>query len=984
MILRPSDQHPSPDAGAFLRRSARANGAAGLLLTLALALVLAGVLGLGYGYVLKALWAYGLVVLILFSFLPSHGPRTRLGPANQVTLGRGVLTALLIALAGETTTSGVDAGTGAFLAWMALTLALLATLLDGVDGHLARRLGWASPLGARFDMEVDALLIAGLALLLWSLERAGPWVLAAGTLRYLFVAAAFRWPWLGQPLPPSRRRQTVCVVQILTLTLALVPLLPRTWGSLVAGIGLGLLVWSFALDIGWLARRRSAGTPDTGLEAAACHVPVQLHSSSPGVASASGPRPVLASTPSSVLPLSPVPISAPASPAPGGNALVRAVLLFAALGLLNLALSFHGRWPTLGVEWRWEVSPEIAILVLALGLAAGGGCWRPSRRLLGLLAAVLTLLVVVRYFAVMAPALYGRPVNLLAEARYLPDLLPMLLQSAPWPLLLGVPMALLLLLGLIYAVLRWALGRVAGALTAATSRRWLTLGAGASLAIWLAGLASPSLTWGPGFSRPVILELADQVRLAHPALAAGSGVGAGNSAVAAPGLGTGHEPEARAGAAAAAGAGWSPDLPPSNLGRVRGAHVVILFAESYGATTLDQPRLAAALAPARADLAAALTETGRGAVSARVRSPTFAGSSWLTHASFLAGVEVTEYDDYAALLTQDRETLVRRFARAGYRTLAVMPGLRYTWSDGTFYGFEAVLDAQALDYQGPDFGWWRIPDQFTLARLDDRELGGRGEAPAKGSIAEDATPTGAKAKDVAAKDKVASGTTSGGGTTQVVPVAEGGMSGVASDESNMAGVRDDTPRPRFVVVGTISSHAPFHPPPPYQPDWGLVLGPEPFTPPQPQTQTHVQPSHPVQEPSASDLPQHQQQTLLRPASAPLLHDVSPPLRGGENLLSDPGAAYVTTIDYLLRVLAGWLRHRSELDLVLLVIGDHQPLAAVSGEGANWEVPVHLITARPELREAFLAAGFVPGLEPGFPVLGGMADLSRLVLRAFGS
>jgi len=50
------------------------------------------------------------------------------------------------------------------LAWTALTLALLATLLDGVDGHLARRLGWASPLGARLDMEVDALLIAGLAL----------------------------------------------------------------------------------------------------------------------------------------------------------------------------------------------------------------------------------------------------------------------------------------------------------------------------------------------------------------------------------------------------------------------------------------------------------------------------------------------------------------------------------------------------------------------------------------------------------------------------------------------------------------------------------------------------------------------------------------------------------------------------------------------------------------------------------------------------
>ena len=76
--------------------------------------------------------------------------------------------------------------------------------------------------------------------------------------------------------------------------------------------------------------------------------------------------------------------------------------------------------------------------------------------------------------------------------------------------------------------------------------------------------------------------------------------------------------------------------------------------------------------------------------------------------------------------------------------------------------------------------------------------------------------------------------------------------------------------------------------------------------------------------------------------------------------------------------------REDLDLVLLIIGDHQPLAAVSGEGANWEVPVHLITARPALREAFLGAGFVPGLDPGAQVLGGMADLNRTVLRAFNS
>ena len=40
-------------------------------------------------------------------------------------------------------------------------------LLDGVDGRLARKYGASSRFGARFDMEVDAVLICVLALLAW-------------------------------------------------------------------------------------------------------------------------------------------------------------------------------------------------------------------------------------------------------------------------------------------------------------------------------------------------------------------------------------------------------------------------------------------------------------------------------------------------------------------------------------------------------------------------------------------------------------------------------------------------------------------------------------------------------------------------------------------------------------------------------------------------------------------------------------------------
>jgi hypothetical protein len=238
---------------------------------------------------------------------------------------------------------------------------------------------------------------------------------------------------------------------------------------------------------------------------------------------------------------------------------------------------------------------------------------------------------------------------------------------------------------------------------------------------------------------------------------------------------------------------------------------------------------------------------------------------------------VHEGADYALLLTQRRETLVHRFARAGYRTVAIMLGLRSAWPEGAFYGFDTILDARALDYRGPAMGWWRIPDQFSLARLDSTEL-------------------------------------------------------VAADG-----------RPRLAVFPTISSHMPFRPRPPYQPDWVRLLGSNPFDPAE----------------------------LAAALGAP-----------GD--LLDLGRPYADSLDYLFRMLAGWLRQRPDLDLVLLVLGDHQPPAAVSGEGVSWEVPVHAITGRAAVRDALLAEGFVPGLAPRRPALGNLPDLTGVLLRAFDS
>ena len=70
------------------------------------------------------------------------------------------------------------------VAALAMALATVVAVLDGIDGWLARRTGMASDFGARFDMETDAALIMVLALLAWQFGKAGVWVLASGLLRY--------------------------------------------------------------------------------------------------------------------------------------------------------------------------------------------------------------------------------------------------------------------------------------------------------------------------------------------------------------------------------------------------------------------------------------------------------------------------------------------------------------------------------------------------------------------------------------------------------------------------------------------------------------------------------------------------------------------------------------------------------------------------------------------------------------------------------
>jgi phosphatidylglycerophosphate synthase len=170
----------------------------------------------------------------------------RVGYANLVTGGRLILVASLASLVNQPVVPEV--------AWTVVVVSTIAALLDIADGWIARRTGTATAFGARFDMEVDALLIMVLAALAWAWGKAGAWVLLSGLLRYGFVVGGWLLPWLRNPLPPSLRRKTICVVQIVALIVVLGPIVPRPLSTLVAALGLLLLGYSFAVDTRWLWR----------------------------------------------------------------------------------------------------------------------------------------------------------------------------------------------------------------------------------------------------------------------------------------------------------------------------------------------------------------------------------------------------------------------------------------------------------------------------------------------------------------------------------------------------------------------------------------------------------------------------------------------------------------------------------------------------------------------------------------------------------
>jgi phosphatidylglycerophosphate synthase len=75
------------------------------------------------------------------------------------------------------------------------------------------------------------------------------------------------------------------------------------------------------------------------------------------------------------------------------------------------------------------------------------------------------------------------------------------------------------------------------------------------------------------------------------------------------------------------------------------------------------------------------------------------------------------------------------------------------------------------------------------------------------------------------------------------------------------------------------------------------------------------------------------------------------------------AAYGTSIVYAMNTLTSFVQHYGDKNLVLIVLGDHQPLPIVSGHNSNHVVPISIIAHDPKVLQQIGGWGWNSGLRP---------------------
>ncbi len=403
-----------------MRRGIALAAGVGVLAEAVLLAILTVTRGLG-----AAAWVVGIVFALVVNGALALGLR-RAGAsaptaADGVTLARATLVGGVTALVVEGWFAPVAPS-------LLASLAAAAWALDAVDGFVARRLGCATPLGARFDMEIDAWLILGLSVA--AVPLVGAWVLAIGLMHYALLVAGWVAPWLRADLPPRYWNKVVAALQGAALIVVVARVLPRAAAQGVLVIALALLVESFGHQVACLWRRH-VGAP----------------------AAAETRRPI--------------------TPWSAALTVLAGLLLW-----LVLVIPPRIQWMTAAA---WPHAPLVLLALAALALLLP----RAARHAVGGVVGVLVgLLVLVKLLDMGFYRAFDRPVDLLSDAYYFGPGYGVLVDTVGHVAAIALMALLALLVLALLVVFPWAVLRLMRAV-ADRPRAWSARVVGALLTVWV-------------------------------------------------------------------------------------------------------------------------------------------------------------------------------------------------------------------------------------------------------------------------------------------------------------------------------------------------------------------------------------------------------------------------------------------------------------------------------------------------------------------
>ena len=362
-------------------------------------------------------------------------------------------------------------------------------------------------------------------------------------------------------------------------------------------------------------------------------------------------------------------------------------LTFAGLALfLALVLPNHPGALSLSALNRFPL--ELPALLLAM-LALGNRRWIIGLVAGGLLAAVILKLADIGMFIA-----YNRTFNPILDAFLINAGIDLLSDSIGKALTYLAMGAIGVLLALVFVALnrslrlwarlnlpRW--GRICSMIAAIGFSGWAVADAGHHLEYWKFERSPPGTAW----TSRLVVKRAGEIRAATADLVRFSNDAKTDAFANAPGL----------------------------LDQLDGRDVIMIYIESYGRASFDNPLYAPHHLETLKTGQDALERAGFAMRSGWLTSPTAGGQSWLAHGAFASGLWTSDNGRYKAMLASGHKWLFHFAQEAGYRTTAIMPAITMNWPESRKMGFDQVFAAADIPYRGDPFNWVTMPDQFTLA-----------------------------------------------------------------------------------------------------------------------------------------------------------------------------------------------------------------------------------------------------------------------------